>query len=272
MSLIHPTAVIHPSAKVASDVSVAPYAVIDGGVELGSGCVVGPHVHLTGQTIIGSGNRFHSGCVIGDAPQDLKYKGDPTGLRIGDNNTFREHTTIHRSAKLGLETVIGSDNYFMACAHVGHNSTLGNGNILANGCMLGGYVAMADKAFISGTCLIHQFTRVGALAMMQGGSAISKDLAPFTVARGPNQICGLNIVGLRRAGFSPAVRLELKRLYFLLFRSGHRTREATKIARERFQSAPAIEMIQFVESSVRGVCPDIRSGKNSSEDALETGA
>src|ERR1044072_8010525 len=119
--MIHPTAIIHPKAKLDSTVQIGPYAVIDEGVELGAHCVVGPHVYLTGQTNIGARNRFHAGCVIGDAPQDLKYKDEPTGLRIGDDNVFREHMTAHRSAKVGEETMIGSNNFLMAHAHVAHN-------------------------------------------------------------------------------------------------------------------------------------------------------
>ena len=232
--MIHPTAIIHPKAKLDATVQVGPFAVIDAGVELGANCIVGPHVYLTGETKIGTGNRFHAGCVIGDAPQDLKYKDEPTRLRIGDENVFREHVTIHRSTKSDAETIIGSHNFFMANSHVAHNCTVGDHAILANGALLGGHAVVQDRAFISGNGLVHQFTRVGTLALMQGGAAISKDLPPFTVAFRENEICGLNIVGLRRAGFTAEQRLELKRLYHLLFRSGKNLREALAEASERF--------------------------------------
>jgi UDP-N-acetylglucosamine acyltransferase len=254
--MIHPTAIIHPKARLDSTVCVGPYAVIDEGVELGAHCVVGPHVYLTGQTTIGTHNSFHAGCVIGDAPQDLKYKDEPTRLRIGDHNVFREHVTIHRSTKTDGETVIGSHNFFMANAHIGHNSQLGDHIIIANGVLLGGYVTVQDRAFLSGNCLVHQFTRVGMLALMQGGSAISKDLAPFTIARGDNGICGLNVIGLRRAGFAAEQRLELKRIYHLLFRSGKNLRAAIEEAQKTFASPAAKVLLDFVAGAKRGVCRD----------------
>ena len=254
--MIHPTAIIHPKAKLDATVQVGPFAVIDAGVELGADCVVGPHVYLTGLTTIGTGNRFHAGCVIGDAPQDLKYKDEPTRLRIGDNNVFREHVTVHRSTKTDAETVIGSHNFFMANSHVAHNCAVGDHVILANGALLGGHAVVQDRAFISGNCLVHQFTRVGTLALMQGGAAISKDLPPFTIAQRENEICGLNVVGLRRAGFTAEHRLELKRLYHLLFRGGKNLREALAEAQKNFSSAPAKVLLDFIAEAKRGVCAD----------------
>jgi UDP-N-acetylglucosamine acyltransferase len=264
--VIHPTAIIHPKAKLDSTVRIGPYAVIDEGVELGAHCVVGPHVYLTGLTTIGAHNRFHAGCVIGDAPQDLKYQGEPTRLRIGDHNVFRECATIHRSTKTDAETVVGSHNFFMATAHIGHNSHLGDHIIIANGTSLGGHVVVQDRAFISGNCLVHQFTRVGTLALMQGGSAISKDLAPFTIARGDNGICGLNVIGLRRAGFTAEQRLELKRVYHVLFRSGKNLRAALEEAQKTFTSPAAKILLNFVAEAKRGVCRDAGSGAGESED------
>jgi UDP-N-acetylglucosamine acyltransferase len=200
--MIHPTAIVHPRARLDPTVTIGPYAVIEEHVVLGPDCVVGPQVHLTGHTTIGAGNRFHAGCVIGDAPQDLKYAGAPTRLRIGDHNVFREHVTVHCAAGEAGETVVGAHNFLMAHSHVAHDGRLGNHVILANGALLGGHVSVGDRAFISGNCLVHQFVRIGTLALMQGGSGISKDLPPYTVARGDNGICGLNTVGLRRAGVS----------------------------------------------------------------------
>ncbi|HOW65352.1 MAG TPA: acyl-ACP--UDP-N-acetylglucosamine O-acyltransferase [Candidatus Paceibacterota bacterium] len=254
--MIHPTAIIHPEAVLDPNVDIGPYAVVDAGVVLGAHCWVGPYVHLTGQTRIGSHNRFHAGCVIGDAPQDLKYRGDLTGVAIGDRNVFREQVTVHRSNRREEETVIGSDNYLMAHCHVGHNSKVGNHVIIANGALLGGHVILEDRVNISGNCLVHQFVRVGAFALMQGGSAISKDLPPFTTAWGANSICGLNIVGLRRHGFSSEDRLELKRLYQILFRQGLTMKEAVHLARSQFSSEAARRLVDFVASSKRGVCQD----------------
>jgi UDP-N-acetylglucosamine acyltransferase len=265
--MIHPTAIIHAQAKLDATVEVAPYAVIDEGVELGANCVVGPHVYLTGITKIGAGNRFHAGCVIGDAPQDLKYKNEPTRLHIGDHNVFREHVTVHRSTTSDGETKIGSNNFFMANSHVGHNCIVGDHVILANGALLGGHATVQDRAFISGNCLIHQFVRVGTLAMMQGGAGISQDLPPFTMVQHVNEMCGLNIVGLRRAGISAEERLELKKLYHLLFRSGKNLRAAAEEARKNFSSPSAKILLDFVASSKRGVCADAgrATGENETE-------
>jgi UDP-N-acetylglucosamine acyltransferase len=264
--MIHPSAIIHPKAKLDATVRVAPFAVIDAGVELGAHCAVGPHVYLTGETKIGAHNQFHAGCVIGDAPQDLKYKNAPTRLRIGDHNVFREHVTVHRATSDDGETVIGSHNFLMANCHVGHNCQLGDHIIIANGALLGGHAVVQDRAFISGNCLVHQFTRVGTLAIMQGGAAVSQDLPPFTVARGDNGICGLNVVGLRRAGFTAEQRVELKRLYQLLFRSGKNLRAAVAAARENFNSPAAKTMLDFVAAAKRGICADTGRAGGHAED------
>ena len=225
----------------------------------GKDCVIGPHVILMGDTLIGVKNKFHAGCKIGDAPQDLKYKNEVTQLRIGDDNVFREQVTIHRSAIASEATVIGSNNYLMVNCHVGHNCSIGNHVIMANGALLGGHVVVADRAFLSGNCLVHQFVRVGTVALMQGGSAISKDLPPFTVARGDNGICGLNVLGLRRAGFNAEQRAELKRLYRKLFRTGMKMRIAITEARKKFSSPAALVMLDFVSSAKRGICMDVGS-------------
>ena len=253
--MIHPTAVIHPQAKLAAGVRVGPHAVIDAEVELGADCVVGPHVYLTGQTTIGARNKFHSGCVIGNIPQDLKYKGDATRLRIGDDNTFREHVTVNCSTTMEGETVLGSDILLMAGSHVGHDSVVGDHVIIANCSALGGHVTVGHRAVLSACVVIHQFVRVGTLVMAQGGAAISQDLPPFTMAHnGLNRLCGLNIVGLRRAGVTPGERLELKQVYHALFRSGKNLREAVTEARDKFTTDRAKLFLDFVATSKRGVC------------------
>lgn len=264
--MIHPTAIVHPKAKLHSSVRVGPYAVVDEGVEIGAHCVIGPHVYLTGLTTIGMHNRFHAGCVIGDAPQDVKYDGAPTRLRIGDHNLFREHVTVHRSNKVLEETIIGSHNFLMANCHVAHNCLLGDRIIMANGALLAGHVMVQDRAFISGNCLVHQFMRVGTLAIMQGGSAISKDLPPFTVSLRVNEMCGLNTVGLRRAGYSEEARLELRQVYHALFRSGGNLREALKAAPKNFSSAAARTLIEFVAGAKRGVCADVGRSRSTESD------
>ncbi len=252
----HPTAIIHPRAKVDATAGVGAYSIIDEGVEVGPYCVIGPHVYLTGRVVMGSHNQFHAGCVIGDAPQDLKYEGEPTRVTIGADNVFREHVTVHRSNSPTEDTVIGSGNFLMANSHVGHNCRLGNQVILANGALLGGHVSVGDRAFVSGNCLAHQFVRIGALALMQGGAAISKDLPPYTVARGDNGMCGLNVVGLRRAGLTPEGRGELKRIYRMLFRSGSSLAAALAAARGEFASPESTLFLDFVAASKRGICRD----------------
>jgi len=264
--MIHPTAIISPKARLESSVQVGPYAVIDGGVTLGAGCVVGPHVYLTGQLTIGARNRFHAGCVIGDAPQDLKYAGAPTRLRIGDHNVFREHVTVHCATKLDGETIIGSHNLLMANAHVGHNSHIHDHVIIANGALLAGFVTVFDRAFISGNCAIHQFVRIGTLAMMQGISGVTQDLPPFAIATQINEMRGLNIVGMRRAGISAADRLEVKKLYRELFRSGKNLRAAVAEAQGRFTGEPAKTMLAFVGEAKRGVVADCGSANNGGDE------
>lgn len=250
---IHPTAVVHPRAILHPTVEIGPYAVIDEAVELGEGCRVGPHVHLTGCTRAGARNIFASGCVIGGPPQDLRFQGGPTRLLIGDDNTFREHVTVHCANRLDEDTRIGSGNLLMAHCHLGHNSVLGNRVIIANGAQLGGHVTVADAAFISANCLVHQFVRIGTLALMQGGAAISKDLPPYCVAWGDNSLCGLNVVGLRRAGLEGAVRLELRRLYHALFRRRHGLRDALKSIDALVESDAGRLLVAFIRSSRRGI-------------------
>jgi UDP-N-acetylglucosamine acyltransferase len=259
--VIHPTAIIHPKARLDPTVNIGPYAVIDEGVELGAGCIVGPYVYLTGVTTIGGYNQFFAGCVIGEAPQDLKYKNEPTRLRIGDHNVFREQVTVHRSTTADAETLIGAHNYLMQHSHVAHNARVGDQVIVAGGALLAGYATVADRAFISGNCLVHQFVRIGSLALMRGGAAVSQDLPPYTVARGENEICGLNTVGLRRAGMAPADRLELKQLYHALFRDGVNLRTALTRAQARFSSPYARVLLDFVASAKRGVCSDVSTGR-----------
>ena len=264
--MIHPTAIIHPKAEVDPSSVIGPCAIIDAHVTVGPNCWIGPHVHLTGHTVIGPGNRFHAGSAIGEAPQDLKYHGAPTRLVIGANNVFREHVTVHRSNSESEPTEIGSNNFLMVHSHVGHNARIGDHVILANGSMLGGHALVQDRAFLSGNCMVHQFARIGTLALMQGGAGISKDLPPFTIARGINRICGLNIIGLRRAGVSAEQRLELKRLYHLLFRGARTQREALTLAASEFSSSTAKALIEFIRESKRGLCADVSRGEEQGEE------
>jgi UDP-N-acetylglucosamine acyltransferase len=260
MSSIHPSAVIHPKAQLGANCVVSPYVVIDASVEVGPECHIGPHAYLTGHTVIGCGNHIHAGAVLGDAPQDLKYRDAPTQLIVGNHNVFREHTTVHRANNVEHPTRIGNENYFMGQSHVGHNSVIGHRNIFANGALLAGHVTVMNRVFISGNCLVHQFCRIGTLALMQGGAGISKDLPPFCIARGDNAICGLNIVGLRRANVSPEERLALKKAYHLLFRSRLPLSQAVSQSRESLADFPLVEeLLRFLETSQRGHCTDFTS-------------
>ena len=252
--MIHPAAIVHENAQVDDSAEIGPYAIIDEHVTLGANCELGPHVHLTGHTAIGAENRFHTGCVIGDAPQDLKYSDEPTRLIIGERNLFREHVTIHRSNTPDEDTRIGAENFFMANSHVGHNAIIGNKVILANGALVGGHAMIGDGAFLSGNAVVHQFCRVGAFAMMQGCAGVSLDLPPFTIVRGINGMCGLNSVGLKRAGFAAEERRELKKAYHALFLSDDLQKEALEKARAGFTGVLAGQLIDFVAASQRGTC------------------
>ncbi|MBL9134613.1 MAG: acyl-ACP--UDP-N-acetylglucosamine O-acyltransferase [Verrucomicrobiales bacterium] len=250
---IHPTAVIDTGARLDSTVEVGPYAVIDAGVQLGANCRVGPHVHLTGCTTAGARNVFGTGCVIGGPPQDIRFDGSPTRLRMGDDNVFREHVTVHCANRMDEDTRLGSGNLLMAHAHIGHNACVGDRVIIANGAQLGGHVILGDRAFISANCLIHQFVRVGTLALMQGGAAISKDLPPYCIAWGDNSICGLNTIGLRRAGMSAPARLELRRLYRAVFRSQRGLKNALSTIDSLVSTDAGRVFVDFLRSSRRGV-------------------
>ena len=273
MGMIHQTAVIDKNAEIDPTARIGPYTVIDAGVRIGAGCLIGPHVYITGRTTLGSGNQIHAGCVLGDAPQDVKYKDAQTELRVGDENIIREHVTIHRSNSPTEPTVIGSGNFLMHHCHVGHNSRVGNNVIIVSGALLAGHVDVADRALISGNCLIHQFVRIGTLAMMQGGAAITKDLPPFCVARGYSGICGLNTVGLRRAGIGAQDRQELKRLYHALFRSRGGFTAALAAADAATTSVAGRQLIDFLQSGKRGFCADTGSrGQIPLEDDEQHGA
>ena len=252
--MIHPTAVIDPKAELHESVQVGPYAVIDANVRVGADSRIGPHAHLTGHTVVGANNIIHTGAVVGDAPQDLKYEGEATRLRVGDHNVIREHVTLHRSNTMEEDTVIGSGNFFMAHSHVGHNAVIGNDNIFANGALIGGHAVIADRVFLSGHCAVHQFVRVGTLAMMQGNAAVSQDLPPYTMAFGVNKLCGLNIVGLRRAGFTTKQRRELNGHYKRIFVDGNNMGVTVAEALASEQGDKAREMLEFIAASTRGVC------------------
>ena len=216
--MIHPTALIHPTAELAAGVTVGPYAIIEAGVKIGADCQILAHAQILTGVTMGPGNTVDRGAVLGGNPQSLSF--DPltlSGVRIGQGNTFREHVTIHRSTQAEGETVVGDNNFLMAHCHVGHDSVLGDGNIIANAVLIAGHVSIGDKCFLGGSSVYHQFIRVGDLAMSQGNSSFSADLPPYCIGHDLNRLAGLNNIGLRRGGLDSATRLSLKRLYRTVF-------------------------------------------------------
>ncbi len=253
---IHPTAVVSPQAELGAEVTVGPLAVVEAGAVIGDRCVIGPHAAILRHTTLGAGCRVHAHAVLGDLPQDKAFDGRESYVRIGGACVLREGVTVHRGTKPGTATEIGAGCFLMANSHVGHNSRLGDRVILANGVLLGGYAEIGAGAFLSGNCMVHQFVRVGRLAMLGGGSGVSKDVPPFcTVASlHLNQVAGLNIVGLRRAGMPPADRLALKRAFRMLYLSDMNFSQAAAAIRGECPAGPAGELADFVEASKRGIC------------------
>ena len=253
---IHPSAVVHPEAVLADDVTVGPFAVIDAGVKLGPGCTVGPHAYLTGLLTVGAQNHFHASCVIGDTPQHLGYAGEPTRVEIGEGNTFREFVTVHRGmpANGGL-TTIGDGNLFMVNSHVAHDCRVENRAIFANGAVIGGHATVMDGAFLSGNTCVHQFCRVGRLAMLSGTSSVSQDLPPFWIVQEINIVHGVNVIGMRRAGIPNEQIMGVRRAFKAINRSGLTIRAALeKIEADDGHLAAVRELVDFVRSSKRGIC------------------
>lgn len=256
MTKIHPTAIVDPDAVLGDDVAIGPYAVIEGGVSIGAGCDLGPYVFVRRHSTIGAGCRIHAGAVVGDLPQDLGFKGAVSYVRIGKGCTIREHVTIHRGTKPETVTELGDNCFLMADAHLAHNVKVGNRVIIANGAMLGGYVEVGDGAFLSGNVGIHQFVRIGRLAMMGGTSTLTKDVPPFCTVRAgtENKVAGMNIVGMRRAGLSPADRQAVKQAFRMLYRSGLNVAQAVERLRESNASPLVREIVDFIGGSRRGIC------------------
>jgi UDP-N-acetylglucosamine acyltransferase len=254
---IHPTAIVDPAAKLGTDVEVGPYVVIDGPVGIGERSIIQSHAVIEGGVSIGAGNVIGHGAIIGAPPQDLSSSLDQqTKIDIGDDNIIREHCTIHRGSAEGSATKIGHKNFLMAGAHVGHNCEIGNNVIIANNCLLGGYVRVDNGAFLGGGCVFHQHMHIGRLVIAQGGSAFGKDIPPFVIAAERNYVFGLNVVGLRRAGFSAQDRNEVKSAFKLIYTSGFNIDQALEKAAAMKFSGAAREFLEFVANAKkRGICP-----------------
>ncbi len=264
---IHPKALVDPCATLGFHVEVGPFAVIGPEVTIGERTSIQSHAVIEGTVTIGSENVIGPGCVIGAPPQDLSYSpATKSGVRIGNRNVFREYCTIHRANAEGTETIIGDENFLMVGTHIGHNCVIANKVIIANNCLLAGHVRVDDNAFIGGASTFHQNMRVGRLVMVQGSSAFGKDLPPFTMAAERNGIFGLNVIGMKRAGFSPADRTDIKRAFDLLYRSGLNLTQALEKAGSTKFGPLGEEFFAFVrEAKMRGICP--YRGKKDREDA-----
>ena len=254
---IHATAIVDSAAKIDAGAEIGPFCIVGPQVIIGDKTVVQSHVVIEGDVGIGSGNLIGHGAIIGSPPQDVLFSPDrKTRVEIGDNNVIREYCTIDRGTAEDSATKIGDKNFLMAGAHVGHNCVIGNNVIIANNCLLAGYVRVDDGAFLGGGSTFHQFMHIGRLAMIQGSSAFGKDLPPFVIGAERNYVFGLNIVGLRRAGFTAKDREEIKAAFKLVYLSGLNVRQALEKAAAKKFGAPAREFLDFVaKATKRGICP-----------------
>lgn len=251
---IHPTSIISESAKLSAGLRIGPYAIIERETEIGEDCEIRAHTVIKRYSSLGRSNIAYEGAVIGGEPQDLGFEDCESYTRIGDQNLIRENVTIHRGTQPGSETRVGSNCFIMACSHVAHNCQVGDRVIIANNVALAGHVEIEDQAFLSGGVVVHQFCRIGRLAMIGGNSKIVQDCLPFTITDGnPGRASGLNLVGLRRAGFRYDEIKLLKEAYRVLLRSGL----ALEAAIDRLagiESEAVNHLINFIRSSKRGFC------------------
>jgi UDP-N-acetylglucosamine acyltransferase len=255
--LVHTTAVVDSEADIAPDVQIGPYVVIEGQVQIGPGCVIESHACLSGPLSIGRENFVGHGAVLGKSAQHKGYRGEPTVLKIGDENVFREHVTIHRgTVQGGGETSIGDRNMFMIGSHVGHDCRVGNGCTLVNGALVAGHVILGDGCILSGHSAVQQRVRIGRLAMLGGLGSTTKDIPPFILQQGYNCVTGLNVVGLRRAGFSSDVIAALRQAFRILYKEGRTQRLAIDRIDEDFGHVAEVrEFVTFVRDSQIGICP-----------------
>jgi len=253
--MIHRTAIVDPTAHLGADVAVGPYAIVGPHVTVGERTSLAAHAVIERNTRIGAGVKVGYGTIIGNDPQDLKYKGEETWVEIGDGTIIREYCTINRGTTATGKTAIGQRCFIMTYVHIAHDCVIGNDVILANGIQMAGHVSVEDRAIVSGLVPIHQFVRIGTYAFVGGGSRVNQDVPPFTKAVGnPVHLYGLNSVGLQRAGFSPDVKLALKRAYRLLFNSDLTVSQGIARARMELPQVPEVEkFLSFIEASQRGV-------------------
>jgi UDP-N-acetylglucosamine acyltransferase len=252
---IDATAVVAPRAQLGVGVRIGPYAIVGENVQVGDHTVIGPHAVLDGWTEIGAECKIHVGAVIGVEPQDLKYDGAKSWVRIGQGNVIREYATVHRATEEDGETRIGDQNLLMAYVHVAHNCVIGNHVILANAVNLAGHVLIEDFAIVGGVTPVHQFVRIGAHSFIGGGSRVPQDIPPYVRCAGnPLRVAGLNSVGLARRGFAPEVVAELKRAYRVIYRSDLNVSQALERIRAELRPYPEVNnFVSFIASSERGI-------------------
>lgn len=260
--MIDSTAKISEQTNIAASCQISPFVVIEGAVTIGENCKIGPNAYLKGPLTIGDHNQIGAGAVIGGDPQDRNFDPKVTGgTRIGNNNIIREHATIHRNTQPNQFTSVGDDNFLMAGAHLAHDVTLGNGNTLANNVLVGGHVHIGDSCFLGGGAVFHQFIRIGDYAITQGNSGFGMDIPPFCLGHSVNKISGLNIIGLKRAGFTPDQRKQIKQAYQRIFHSSKPLRQQLSEAlAEPDWLPPARQFLEFFLSpSKRGIiCRETR--------------
>jgi UDP-N-acetylglucosamine acyltransferase len=259
---IHPTAIVDPDAQIGADVEIGPFSIVGPQAVIGARTIVQSHAVIEGEVAIGTGNFIGHGAIIGAPPQDVSFSPErKTRVEIGNDNIIREYCTIHRGSPDGSATKIGDKNFLMVGTHIGHNCLVGNNVVIANNCLLAGHVHVDDGAFLGGGSTFHQHMHIGRLVMVQGSSAFGKDLPPFVIAAERNFVFGLNVVGLRRAGFSAKDRDEIKAAFKLIYLSGLNITQALEKAATMNCGAAAREFLDFVANAKkRRICPLKRGG------------
>jgi len=247
---IHPTAIVDRSAEVDPSVEIGPYAVVEKNVRIGAGTRLYPHAYVAEGTTLGQRCQIHPFAVVGHLPQDLKYEGAPSYTQVGDETVVREHATIHRGTTPGSTTVVGRRCYIMSTGHVGHNCVVGDEVKVTNGALLGGHVEVGHGTFISGNVSVHQFVRIGELAMIAGGIRVIQDVPSYMLVA-PAGVVGINVVGLRRAGFGSAERLELRECHRLLYRAGLHFPEAVERVAQLVRTEPGRRLVAFLRAPSR---------------------